>query len=317
MRVAVLDDYQKVAQGLADWDSLGANVSVEFFHDHLEDEDRLVDRLRPFEVLALMRERTPVTGGLIARLPNLRLLVTSGKRNASIDVRAAQAHGATVCGTGIRDGSTVELAWALILAVARGLPQEERALREGRWQVALGHELRDKTLAILGLGRLGSQVAKIGQAFGMRTIAWSQNLTAERCAEVGGVELVDRSGLFERADVLTIHLVLSKRTRGLVGAGDLALMKPTAFLINTSRGPIVDESALIEALNAATIAGAGIDVYDREPLPADHPLRNTPNAVLSPHIGYVTEEVYRVFYPEMVEDIAAWLSGRPIRVIEP
>ena len=316
-RVAVLDDYQGVAESLADWGSLGADVAVEFFSDHLEDEIRLVERLRPFDIVALMRERTPFTRTLIEGLPGLRLIVTAGKRNASVDVKAASERGITVCGTGIRDGSTVELTWALILAVVRGIPREVNGLHAGRWQIGLGRELRGKTLALLGLGRLGSQVAKIGQAFGMRTIAWSQNLSGERCAEVGDVELVDKNALFARADVLTVHLILSKRTRGLVGAEDFARMKPTAYFVNTSRGPIVDAPALVDALKAGTIAGAGIDVYDREPLPADDPLRGAPNTVLTPHIGFVTEEVYRTFYPEMVQDIAAWLAGKPIRIIEP
>jgi phosphoglycerate dehydrogenase-like enzyme len=316
MNVAVLDDYQHVARDFADWGSLGADVKVQFFHDHLEDEDELVARLAAFEIIAIMRERTPFTRSLVGRLPNLKLLVTTGKRNASVDVKACQERGVTVCGTGISDGSTVELTWALLLATVRGIPREERAMREGRWQVGLGMELRGKTLGVVGLGRLGSQVAKIGMAFGMKAIAWSLNLTAERAREVGA-EQVTKEELFARADVVTVHYVLSNRSRGLIGAPEFAKMKKTAYFVNTSRGPIVDSAALAAALNSGQIAGAGIDVYDREPLPMDDPLRDAANTVLLPHVGYVSDGVYRVFYPDTVEDIKAWLSGRPVRVIEP
>jgi phosphoglycerate dehydrogenase-like enzyme len=313
LHVAVLDDYQRVAEGLADWKSLGADAKVEFFGDHQDDEDAIVKRLAPFNVIAIMRERTPFPRSLVERLPNLKLLVTTGVRNASIDVEACKARGVTVCGTRAREG-TAELAWGLVLAVARGIPQQDRALRDGRWQLGLGVELREKTLGILGLGRLGSRVAGFGKAFGMKLIAWSQNLTAERTA-AEGAELVSKDELFERADVLTIHLVLGERTRGLVGAKELAKMKPSAYLVNTSRGPIVDETALVEALHAGKIAGAAIDVYDREPLPKDHPLRNAPNTVLTPHIGYVSRETYEIFYGDTVEDIKAWRGGSPVRVV--
>jgi len=315
MKVAVLDDYQRIAREFADWDSLGSGVQVEFFHDHVDDEDALAKRLEPFEILAIMRERTPIRRSLIQRLPNLKLLVTTGKRNASVDLAACKERGIVVCGTGISDGSTVELTWTLILGVARGLPREDRSLREGHWQAGVGMELRGKTLGVVGLGRLGSQVAKIGQAFGMQVVAWSQNLTAERTKEIG-VELVSKEQLFARADVVTIHLVLGDRSRGIVGAPELARMKKTAYLVNTSRGPIVDMKALVDALRSGQIAGAGIDVYDREPLPMDSDILKAPNTVLSPHIGYVTDAVYRVFYRETVEDIAAWLAGKPIRVVE-
>ena len=315
MRVAVLDDYQRVAEGLADWKSLGPNVSVEFFHDHHKKEDDLADRLQAFEILAIMRERTPFPRSLIEKLPNLKLLVTTGKRNASVDMAACKERGITVCGTAGSEGSTIELAWGLILSVVRGIPREDRALREGRWQIKVGMELRGKTLGVLGLGRLGSQVAQIGGAFGMNVIAWSQNLTAER-AKSAGAELVTKNELFERSDVITIHLVLSDRTRKLVGREELARMKKTAYLVNTSRGPIVDESALIAALESGQIAGAGIDVYYVEPLPPDDPIMQAPNTVLTPHIGYVADASYATFYRETVEDIAAWLAGKPIRVIE-
>ena len=316
MNVAVLDDYQHVARDFADWDSLGPNVDVQFFHDHLDDENKLVARLAAYEIIAIMRESTPFRRSLIERLPNLKLLVTTGKRNASVDVKACQDRGVTVCGTGISDGSTVELTWALLLAVVRGIPREERGMHEGRWQVGLGMELRGKTLGVVGLGRLGSQVAKIGMAFGMQVIAWSQNLSAQRASEVGA-EPASKEDLFARADVVTVHYVLSDRSRGLIGAPEFAKMKKTAYFINTSRGPIVDSAALVDALRSGKIAGAGIDVYDREPLPMDDPLRKAPNAVLLPHVGYVSDGVYRVFYPDTVEDIKAWLAGKPVRVVEP
>lgn len=315
MNVAVLDDYQSVAPQLADWSSLGSDVKVQFFADHVVDEDKLVQRLLPFEIIAIMRERTPFRRSLVSKLPNLKLLVTTGRRNASIDLAACKECGVTVCGTGLSDGSTVELTWALILAVVRGIPREERAMREGKWQVALGMELRGKTLGTVGLGRLGSQVAKIAQAFGMNVVAWSQNLKQERADEVG-VEAVSKEKLFERSDVVTIHYVLSDRSRGLVGAADFARMKKTAYLVNTSRGPIVDSAALVQALRSGQIAGAGVDVYDVEPLPLGDPLYTAPNMVLTPHIGYVSDGPYKIFYPEIVEDIKAWRAGKPVRVIE-
>jgi phosphoglycerate dehydrogenase-like enzyme len=263
-----------------------------------------------------MRERTPFPAGLFPRLPNLRLVVTTGMRNAAIDLAAAARHSVTVCGTKALGSPTAELAWGLILALARRIPQEDRRMREGGWQSTVGVGLEAKTLGILGLGRLGSAVARIGAAFGMRRVAWSENLTAERAADCGA-ELVTKDELLRAADVVTIHLVLSDRTRGLIGPRELALMKPTAFLVNTSRGPIVDEEALVAALKAGVIGGAGLDVYDREPLPADHPLRRAPRTVLTPHLGYVTEETYRAFYEQTVEDIEAFLAGAPVRVLEP
>jgi phosphoglycerate dehydrogenase-like enzyme len=315
MNVAVLDDYQGVARTLADWASLGKNVSVRFFHDHIEKEDELVQRLSTFEIIAIMRERTPFPRSLIEKLPKLKLLVTTGKRNASVDLAACKERGITVCGTVGSEGSTIELAWALILAVVRGIPREDRGLREHRWQIAVGMELRNKTLGVLGLGRVGTQVAQIGRAFGMQIIAWSQNLTQERASEQAA-ELVTKRQLFERADVVTIHLVLSDRTRKIVSHEELGWMKKTAYLVNTSRGPIVDTSALIGALHAGQIAGAALDVYDREPLPADDPITHAPNTVLTPHLGYVADAPYKAFYRETVEDIAAWLAGKPVRVVE-
>lgn len=312
MRIAILDDYQNVALTLADWDSLDAEVRV--FTEHIADQDELVRALAGFDVVVAMRERTPFPAALLSRLPDLRLLVTTGQRNASIDVEAARRQGIVVCGTGYLPHPTVELTWALILAAARHLPTEVQAMREGGWQTTLGTGLRGRTLGLLGLGRLGSQVARVGQAFGMRTIAWSQNLTADRAAE-HDVTAVSKDELFASSDVLSVHLVLSKRTRGLVGAKELAAMKSTALLVNTSRAPIVDTDALLEALRQDTIGGAALDVYDVEPLPADHPLRSMPNVVLTPHIGFVTRETYEVFYRDAVEDIAAFRRGEPVRVL--
>jgi phosphoglycerate dehydrogenase-like enzyme len=309
-RVAVLDDYQGVALGCADW----SRLEVEVFPDHLADDDALVERLAPFDAVVAMRERTPFTRARLERLPNLRLLVTTGMRNASIDLDAAREHGVIVSGTGSLGPPTAELAWALILALTRHVPAEDRAMREGGWQHTIGPELAGHRLGIVGLGRLGARMAAIGRAFEMEPVAWSQNLTAERAAEAGA-ELVGKEELFSTADVVTIHLVLSDRTRGLVGAPELALMRPTAYLVNTSRGPIVDEGALLDALHGGRIAGAALDVYDTEPLPADHPLRRAPNTVLTPHIGYVTTGTYEVFYREAVEDIDRWLAGAPIRVL--
>jgi phosphoglycerate dehydrogenase-like enzyme len=313
LRIVVLDDYQRVAAGLADWGRLRPHEVV-FLHEPLADEDAAVHALAGFDVVCAMRERTRFPATVLERLGRLRLLVTTGMRNAAIDMEAAAARGVTVCGTETPTHPTAELTWALILALARHVPVEDRALREGRWQTTVGTPLRGRTLAVLGLGRLGSAVAAVGTAFGMRVVAWSANLTRER-ADAAGAELVERDELFAQADVLTVHLVLSDRTRGLVGARELGLMKPTALLVNTSRGPIVDETALVEALRRGTIAGAGLDVYDREPLPRGHPLLELANTVLTPHLGYVAEDGYRLFYGQTVEDVQAWLAGSPVRVL--
>ena len=313
-RIAVLDDYQSAAAGFADWSLVPGPVDVVEFADHLADEDALADRLTPFEVVVAMRERTPFPRTLLERLPHLRLLVTTGRRNASIDVAAAAERGITVCGTGSHAAGPVELTWALILAVARQVPLEDASVRAGGWQETVGTDLAGATLGVLGLGRLGERVARIGQAFDMDVVAWSQNLTGQRAAEVG-VRLVDRDELFATADVLTVHLVLSDRTRGLVGRDELERMKPSAILVNTSRGPIVDEAALLDALSSSRIAGAGLDVFDTEPLAPDHPLRSAPRTVLTPHLGYVTEKTYEIFFREAVEDVAAFLAGNPIRVL--
>ncbi|WP_236791278.1 D-2-hydroxyacid dehydrogenase family protein [Amycolatopsis sp. GM8] len=312
MKIAILDDYQNVALDLADWKSLGAEIEV--FTSHIADPDDLVARLAGAEVVVAMRERTRFPADVLARLTDLKLLVSTGQRNAAIDLKATERHGILVCGTGYLSHPTAEHTWALILAAARHLDVELPAMRAGGWQSTVGIPLHGRTLGLLGLGRLGSRVAKVGQAFGMETIAWSQNLTAERAAE-HDVAAVSKEELFARADVLSVHLVLSKRTRGLVGAAELALMKPDALLVNTSRGPIVDEAALVEALRDKKIGGAALDVFDAEPLPAGHPLRTLDNAVLTPHLGYVTQDVYEIFFRDAVEDIAAYQAGSPVRVM--
>jgi phosphoglycerate dehydrogenase-like enzyme len=313
MKVAILDDYQNVALSFADWDSLDAEIEV--FTEPFADADEVVKRLAGFDVLVAMRERTRFPAELLARLTALKLLVSTGARNAAIDVDAARKLGIVVSTTGYIGYPTAELTWALILAAARNLPAEVRSMRDGGWQVGVGIGLNGKTLGLLGLGRLGAQVARIGQAFGMETVAWSQNLTPEKAAE-HGVTAVSKEDLFALADVLSIHLVLGDRSRGLVGAAELAAMKPTAMLVNTSRGPIVDEDALLDALRRKKIACAALDVYDTEPLPADHPLRALGNTVLTPHVGYVTREVYEIFYRDAVENITAFQSGNPIRVMD-
>jgi phosphoglycerate dehydrogenase-like enzyme len=315
IKVGILDDFQNVTRGLADWSRLPPHVTVTVFNQHFEGEE-LVQRIAPFDVLVITRERTPFTRALIERLPNLKLLVTTGWRNLGIDTVACRERGILVCGTEAGSSPTAELAWGLIIAAARHIAAEDHALRTGRWQSTVGVSLQGKTLGILGLGRLGAQMSRVGNAFGMPVIAWSQNLTAERAREAGA-ERVEKDELFPLSDVLTIHLVLSDRTRGLVGAREIALMKKTAILVNTARAAIVDEAALIAALNERRIAGAGLDVYSREPLPADAPILHAPNTVLTPHLGYVTRETYEVYFPQALEDIEAWLKGAPIRVIEP
>ncbi len=312
MKVAVLDDYQHVAAGFADWTVLDAEVT--FFDEHLEGHDTVAAALAGYEVVVAMRERTPFPAEVLAGLPDLRLLVTTGGRNAAIDLEAAAAHHITVCATGYLPSPTLEHTWALILAAARHLPTEFAAMGAGQWQQTVGVGLAGRTLSLAGLGRLGSAVAGVGLAFGMEVIAWSQNLTAERAAEFG-VTRVSKDELLARADVLSIHLVLSGRTRGLIGAPELASMKPSAILVNTSRGPIVDESALIDALQRNVIAGAAIDVFATEPLPVDHPFRSLPTAVVTPHIGYVVDEQYRIFYSDAVENIVEFAKGTPVRVL--
>jgi len=313
LRIAILDDYQRIALASADWGVLGASDIVPF-HGHIADTADLVAELRPFDVIVAMRERTPFTAERIRLLPSLRLLVTTGMANASIDVGAANQAGVTVCGTRGSGTATPELTWALILALVRHVPEEDRRIRTGGWQQTVGFGLHGRTLGVVGLGNIGRRVASVGQAFGMEVLAWSQHLSAVAAAEAG-VTAVSKDELFATSDVITVHYKLSERSVGLVGPRELGLMKPTAFLVNTSRGPIVDSGALLEALHAGAIAGAGLDVYDEEPLPGGHPLRVAPRTVLTPHLGYVTDDGYRTFYGDAVEDIAAFAAGRPVRVV--
>jgi phosphoglycerate dehydrogenase-like enzyme len=314
MRVALLDDFQGIARTCAPWEDLGP-ADVVSFTDHVADDDALVRRLAGFDVVVAMRERTPFGRERLRRLPDLRLLVTTGSANAAIDVAAAGELGIVVCGTGGLTAPTVELTWALILALTRHVPFEDRAMREGGWQTTIGSELEGRTLGVIGLGRLGSRVATIGLAFGMDVIAWSENLRAAHAQELGVRAAEDLTTLLGSADVVTIHTRLSDRTRGLVGAQQLRAMRSDAVLVNTSRGPIVDEAALVAALRARTIGGAALDVFDTEPLPPDHPLRTAPNTVLTPHLGYVSTGSYARFYGDAVEAIAAWRGGVPVRVL--
>ena len=315
IHVAVLDDYQGVAAQLGDWAMLPARVELDAIDVHLADRTELAARLAGAEVVVAMRERTTIDDALLGCLPDLRLIVTTGPSNAVIDVAAANDRGITVCGTGGSLAPTSELTWALILALARHVPAEDRNIRGGGWQHTVGTDLAGRMLGLVGLGRIGKLVARAGVAFGMEVQAWSRNLDPE-AARRRGVTPVERDVLFATSDVISIHMVLSERSRGLVGARELDLMKPTALLVNTSRGPIIDEIALVDALTRGTIGGAGLDVFDREPLPPEHPLRALPNTVLTPHIGYVTDGLYELFYREIVEDIGAWLAGEPIRVVE-
>lgn len=312
----VLDDYQDAALNSADWSALDGRVAVRTLREHLADRAELVAALADAEIVVAMRERTAFDAALFASLPRLRLLVTTGMRNASIDLEAAAAHGVTVCGTAGSGRSTAELTWALILGLARHVAAENRAVREGgHWQSTLGRDLHGATLGVIGLGRIGSQVAAIGTAFGMDVLAWSRNLTAQRAAEAGARLAGGKAELLAASDFVTLHLVLSDRTRGLIGEAELRAMRQDAYLINTSRAGIVDRSALLRALREGGIAGAGLDVFDTEPLDPDDPLRTLPNVLATPHLGYVTAENYRVFYGEAVEDVAAYLDGEPVRVL--
>lgn len=309
IRVAVLDDYQNVALTMADWSAVTSRAEVTVFDDHLSDEDALVSRLAPFDVVFVMRERTPLPRSVLARLPRLGLIASTGNANAAIDVTAAAELGIHISHTGGSVASTVELTWALILAAARNLVAESQAVADGRWQIGVGRELEGRVLGVLGLGRIGPRVARIGAAFGMDVVAWSTNLTPDVAAQAG-VRYVPRDEFFACSDVVTVHLKLGDRSRGLVGAAELTAMKPTAVLVNTSRGPIVDEAALIDALRSGSIAGAGLDVFDVEPLPAGHPLRAMPGVVTTPHLGYVADRPYRIFFRDGVAAIAAWLEAR-------
>ncbi len=310
MKVAILDDYQNAALDLADWSQVARKAQITVFTDNLADPDAVVERLAPFDVICVMRERTLLPREVLERLPNLKLIASTGPRNAAIDTAAAQARGIAVTHTGYLPASTIEMTWALILASGRHLVEEVNTVRAGGWQTRIGRELRGRVLGVLGLGNIGREVARIGLAFGMKVIAWSQNLTPA-AAEAAGVELVTREALFRQSDYLSIHLILSERTRGLVGAAELALMKPSAHLINTSRGPITVEADLVAALREKRIAGAALDVFDVEPLPAAHPFRTLDNVYATPHVGFVAEDLYRLFYGEAAAAIDAWIQTQP------
>jgi len=316
VRAAILDDYQNVALTLADWSPVSKDVEIKVFDKPFASQDEAIKALQGFAIVVGMRERTPFPRKMIEALPDLKLLITTGARNASFDVKAANERGIIVCGTGGAGSPTTGITFGLMLELTRRIGFENARLKGGApWQVTLGRDLDGMTLGILGLGKLGQRSAAVGKAFGMKPIAWSQNLTVEN-AKAGGADFVSKDDLFRQADIITIHVVLSDRSRGLVGAKELGLMKKTAYLVNTSRGPIVDETALIAALTAKSIAGAGLDVFDIEPLPLDHPFRKMDNVVITPHLGYVSEQNYRKFFPDIVEDIRAFLDGKPVRVIE-
>jgi phosphoglycerate dehydrogenase-like enzyme len=316
VRIAVLDDYQQVALTMADWGPVLERASVDAFSDHVVSPPALAERLAPYDAVVLMRERTPLPAEVIEALPRLRLIVTTGRRNPVIDLAAARARGVVVCNTDSPATAPVELTWALILGLARHLAVEDANLRGGGWQSTVGRDLAGSVLGVVGLGRLGTPVATVGRAFGMEVLGWSRSLSRERARSVGA-QAVGLEELLGRADVVTVHLPLTEETRGLIGVRELALMKPGALLVNTSRGPIVDEAALLDALSAGRLGGAGLDVFDVEPLPVGHPLLSAPRTLLSPHVGYVTEGTYRVFFGEVVEDIVAFLDGAPIRTVEP
>ena len=320
MKIAILDDYQQIAMQSADWSSLPKGTEVKSFSQNIADQAELVKQLQPYDVIIAMRERTPFPAQVIDALPNLKLLVSTGARNASIDSAACERRKIALSGshgTKSAQSSTSEVAWALMLALAKRLPQCEKAMRSGGWQEhVMTESLAGKTLGVLGLGRLGQFVAKYGQAFGMNVIAWSPNLTDERAAAVA-VRRVAKEALFKESDFISVHMVLSKTTRGIVGAAELGLMKPTAYIINTSRGPLIDEQPLINVLQNKKIAGAGLDVFDIEPLPLNHPYRRMDNVVITPHLGYVSQQNYDKYYPDIVENIRTFLDGKPTRVIAP
>lgn len=317
LRCMILDDYQNAAMKSADWSGLKNRVVLTVCNEFINDREALVYKLADTEIIVAMRERTPFDRALFERLPKLKLLVTTGMRNAAIDLKAAADHDVLVCGTEGSVGATAELAFGLILALMRHLTAEAGNFRSGKWQTTVGRELAGRRLGVIGLGKLGSRLAKFGLAFGMQVSAWSQNLTAAKCTEAGVEFAGSLDNLLRTSDVISIHLVLSDRTRGLIGDSQFTLMKPDAILVNTSRGPIVEETALIDALKSRKIAGAGLDVFAEEPLPASHPLRRLDNVIGLPHLGYVTEETYKIFYGQAVEDIAGWLDGKPLRVLKP
>lgn len=312
VKVAILDDFQGVALEMADWTVLNGRAEVTVFRDHISEFQDVVERLLPFDVICAMRERTPLRRPLLERLPNLRLIVSTGRRNSAIDLAAARERGILVCGTEYIGHGVAELTWALIMAAMKHIPDESASVRNGGWQTRIGRDMKGRTIGLVGLGNVGSVVARYAQAFDMNVIAWSTNLT-EVTANQYGARLVSKEQLFREADIASVHLVLSERTKHIIGALELGLMKRTAYLVNTSRGPLVDEAALIEVLERQTIAGAALDVFDIEPLPAVHPFRSLPNVLATPHIGFVTQDTYKLFYQDTVEDILAWLEGRPIR----
>jgi D-3-phosphoglycerate dehydrogenase len=316
VRAAILDDYQNVAMGFADWSQIAKDVEIKIFNKPFGSQDEAIKALQGFAVVVGMRERTPFSRKVVEALPDLKLLITTGARNNSFDIKACAERGITVCGTGAVGSPTTGIAFGLMLELTRRIGFENARLKAGApWQTTIGRDLEGLTLGVLGLGKLGQRSAAVGKAFGMKTIAWSQNLTEEK-ARASGADYVSKDDLFRNADLVAIHLVLSDRSRGLVGAKELGLMKKSAYLINTSRGPIVDEKSLIAVLNSKSIAGAGLDVFDVEPLPLDHPFRKMDNVVITPHLGYVSEQNYRKYFPDIVEDIRAWLDGKPVRVIE-
>jgi len=309
-KIAVLDDYQDVAKSFADWTVLAKHADIKVFTDHLHGEDEIVARLMPFDIICVMRERTPLSAALLMQLPNLKLIVSTGARNRSIDVAAAEKLQIEVRNTGYLGHGALELTWALLMAIAKHIPQENANLRAGGWQHMVGNDLKGKTLGILGLGNLGAQVAAVAKVFDMDTIAWSENLTPEK-AIAGGARYVDKKTLFQESDYLTVHMVLSDRSKGIVGAEDLSLMKPTAYLINTSRGPLVDEDALIKSLEENKIAGAALDVFDKEPLDEGHPFRKLKNVLATPHIGFVTHDTYNLFFNDMIKVLLDWIPQHP------
>jgi D-3-phosphoglycerate dehydrogenase len=315
-RCAILDDYQKVALSVADWSKVSGDLDIKVFNAHLGGADKVIAALEPFDIVCAMRERTAFPRGVIEKLPQLKLLITTGLRNASIDTAAAKKRGIIVCGTPAVGSPTSGIAIGLMLELTRRIGYENARMKAGvPWQTTIGMDLEGLTLGVLGLGKLGTRTARIAEAFGMKVIAWSQNLKPEKCKEIG-VGYVGKEDLFRQSDIITIHVVLSQRTRGLIGAKELGLMKPTAYIVNTSRGPIIEEAALLSVLRENKIAGAGLDVFDVEPLPVDHPLRSMDNVVLTPHLGYVSIQNYRAYFAGVVEDIRAFLDGKPVRVID-
>ena len=308
IRIAILDDYQNIALSMADWSAVEKNAEITVFHDHISDQDKLVERLLPFNVLSVMRERTPLNKEIFDRLPNLKLVISTGLRNAAIDVDAAKAAGIEVRNTGYHWTGAPEITWALLMAIARKIPQENGSLRSGDWQKTVGTDLFGKTIGIIGLGNIGIKIANYANAFGMNVIAWSPNLTAEKALE-SGATLATKEILFSEADFITLNVVLSPRSRNMVSSADIDLMKPTAYLINTSRGPLINEADLISALEQRKIAGAALDVFETEPLPADHPFRKLDNVLATPHIGYGTEDTYKIFFTDTIAEILDWAEG--------